>query len=424
MTAIDAINLMLETVTEVIPKQYMTEDTLAKQFTSTRATKTSTRAFRLVGEYATVGDSQAINIDGGTVPVGSNPQWWAGAVLPAPISVSTNWTDLVARVGQKVGGNVAIMNPVTDAIQGIEKQMKNMHDILLMTDGMGSLATVSTVNTGTKTYTLATTPFGSRLLNPGQSVDIVNPATNIKRGTLTIFNVFNFLGGQPSFTYTTPDVPGAAASDIVRFGSLTDGAPQGINGLRYMVTTATTGNLHGVPRTFPYVVANGFDNGAGAITLTGLKLAKYQVRQRLGSENTPKGHFWLIHPTQQQSFDEMGYDRQFIPLAGGDAAGFDPFFKGKRKIDEDPVVDNLHCDQTAWYYLHAECFGRVRYDEPYWYTTGSGSRVYEFRNSQNGMPMLQYGSTFIDPIQYYCDNAVAQAIISNCAAPAGFIYGQ
>lgn len=424
MTAVDAINLMLETVTEVIPKQYMTEDTFAAQLKSTRATKTSTRAFRLVGEYATVGDSQGINIDGGTVPFGSNPQWWAGAVLPAPISVSTNWTDLVARLGQKVGGNVTIMNPVTDAIQGIEKQMKNMHDILLMTDGIGSLATVSAVNAGTKTYTLNSTPFGCRLLNAGQSVDIVNPNTNVKKGSLSIFNVFNFLGGQQSFTYATPDVPLAAAGDIVRYGGLTDGAPQGINGLRYMVSTSTQGNLHGVSRGFPYVVANGFDNGGGAITLTGLKLAKLQVRQRLGSENMPKGHFWMNHPTQMQSFDEMGYDRQFIPLAGGEAAGFDPFFRGKRTVDGDPVVENLHADQTAWYYLNAECFGRVRYDEPYWYTTGSGSRVYEFRNAQNGMPMLQYGSTFIDPIQYYLDNAVAQAVISNVAAPAGFIFGQ
>lgn len=414
-------NLTIEGVSTTIPKLVITSNTLASKFTNTKATRVSNRLYRIIEQIALAGgDSRSVPLDGGPLPIGSPAQWIAGGVTPVTTSVATSWTELVAMVGQKID-DVAVQNVVTSALGDLTRMMKNWKDIGLHTDGTGTLATLSAAPAN-KTVTLNPTPFGARNIEIGQTVDIVNPTGNVTRGSITVANKTAYLGSVQSFTYTTPDVAGAATSDLVRYGGLTDGVPKWINGLKYLVNTATTGELHGIPRSTPQVVANGFDMGGSPITRSAIQLLLAQRRARIDEADLGES-IWYTHDTQKQSLKEIGYDMQYIPLAGGKADAFDPFFDNdKISIEGKKLAVGQHADQQGIYLLVPDCFGWVMFGEPFWPTV-NGSRVWNTYN-QAGTANLEYVSAYIDPSQCYLDNAVAQGVITGCGAPAGYINGQ
>lgn len=420
MNAASTANLYIEAISPRIPKLWLTDKMLYTHLNNGRAQQVSPRAFRLVMEDALPGDSRFMNLDGDVVPAGSSPDWLAGAVTPSVIASSTNWTELIELVGAKADDKVSIENAVARALNGLIEMEKQWTDALLQTDGQGTLATVSAVNAGTKTYTLNATPFGARLIQQGQTVDIVNAATNIKRGSLTIQNRFQLIGSQQQFIYNTADVAGAAATDICRYGNLTDGAPIGINGLKYMVSTSTQGNLHGIPRSNPFTNASGFDNGGNLITLPALALAKI-IRQNRLSEEALTGSLWYTHDSQIEAYKELGYDRQMY-VVNGKAGSLDLFFSGSITVDGLPAKAGKNADQAAWFLLQPDGFGRVKFADPYWLLI-NGQKVYNYMDPNTGRPTTQLASTHVNPVQFYCDNPVAQAVISNCGAPAGHVFG-
>ena len=414
------LNLTLEGVQEQIPAVLITADTLASRFTNTRATRVSNRLFRIVEKIAMAGgDSRYVNPDGGAAPLGSAPQWIAGGVTPTGISVATNWTEEVALIGEKVAG-VAIANVVNEALADLTEMHKNWLDIGLHTDGTGNLATLAAAPAN-GTATLNTMPFGARNIEIGQTVDIVNPAGNLTRGSLTLQNKVAFIGSQNSFAYTGAAPIGSATNDIVRYGGLTDGTPVWINGLRYLVSYSTQGNLHGINRaTTPQVVANGFDMGGNPITRSAIMLLKLQRNARV-KKAAMKGTFWYTHETQVNSLKEIGYDMEYIPLQGGKADGFDPFFRGAVSLEGELIVEGQHADQQAWYMIVPDSFGRVKFADPYWLQF-FGQRVYSTYNA-GGTPNLQYASCLVDFKQFYLDNAAAQGVITGNGVPAGSAYG-
>jgi len=285
------LNLTLEGVQEQIPQVLITADTLASRFTNTRATRVSNRLFRIVEKIANAGgDSRYVNPDGGAAPLGSAPQWIAGGVTPTGISVATNWTEEVALIGEKVAG-VAIANVVNEALADLTEMHKSWLDIGLHTNGTGTLGTLAAAPSG-QVATMTTMPFGARNIEIGQTVDIVNPTGNVTRGSLTITNKTAFIGSQNNFQYTGAAPVGATTNDIVRYGGLTDGTPVWINGLEYLISYSTSGNLHGINRaTTPQVVANGFDMGGNPITRSAIMLLKLQRNARV-KKAAMKGTFW------------------------------------------------------------------------------------------------------------------------------------
>jgi hypothetical protein len=414
------LNLTLERVTTRIPKVLITGKALANKFTNQRADRVSQRLFRIVEKIANAGgDSRFVNPDGGAAPLGSAPAWIAGGVTPTGISVSTNWTEEVALIGQKVE-QVAIANVVSEALADLTVMHKNWKDIGLHTDGTGNLAVLSAPPAG-GVATVNTMPFGARNIEIGQTPDIVNPANNTSRGGLTITNKTAFMGSQNNFQYAGAAPQGSTTNDIVRYGGLTDGTPIWINGLRALISYSATGSLHGIPRsTTPQVVANGFDMGGNPITRSAIMLLKLQRDARISEEDL-KGTFIYTHQTQIESLKEIGYDMQYIPLTGGKAEGFDPFFRGAVTIEGDIIVKGQHADQQAWYFIVPDAFGWVKFADPYWLQF-YGSRVYNTYNL-GGTPNLQYASCMVDFSQCYLDNAAAQGVITGAGTIAGSAWG-
>ncbi len=150
----------------------------------------------------------------------------------------------------------------------------------------------------------------------------------------------------------------------MRYGGLTDGVPKWMNGLRYLISYSTIGELHGVPRSVPQVVANGFDMGGSAITRSAIQLGLSQRRARI-KESEVGTDFFYTHDSQVNSLKEIGYDLQYIPLVGGEAAGFDPWFRGAPTIEGKAIKWGQHADQQAWYLITPKAVGRVMFKEPY-----------------------------------------------------------
>ena len=420
------INLTLEGVSDVINENLITADTLISQFRNGRAQRVSNRLYRIVQQIALAGgDSRSVQPDGGALPLGSFSQYIAGGVTPVSLSTAMNWTELMAMVGVKVDG-VAIQSAITKGLGDLTTMMKNWEDIGMHTDGTGTLATLSAAPPNAATVNLNATPFGARDIEIGQTVDVVNPTGNITRCSLTITNKGALLGAQQYFNSLqnaqlgTTGNGNPTTSDIVRYGGLTDGVPKWINGLRYLISYSITGELHGVPRSTPQVVANGFDMGGSAITRSAIQLLLSQRRARI-KESEVGTDFWYTHDSQVNSLKEIGYDLEYIPLAGGEAEGFDPFFRGAPTIEGKPIKWGQHADQQAWYLICPKAVGRVMFKEPY-FPLVNGSRVYNTYNS-GGTPNLQYASAYLNFEQFFTDLAPAHGVITGCGVPAGTLQG-
>jgi hypothetical protein len=423
MTAAEIASLELEGVNPIIAELIKSDYTLESSFKNTKAKQVGTRAYRLVMKYARPGHAAALNLDGGTLALGSATKFNNGSITPFVYHVPTNFTELVKLVGVNKEA-VAIKDVVSDIIADVAKQVRNWNDIMLQTAGKGYIGTVAAVNTGAspKNYTL-TNNFGARLLGAGLTVDVVNPSTDVARGSVLIDQVLQFFGTTQSFQYSSTDVPGATANDLLRLQGLTDGAPVAIYGLPYFLNTSQTGTLLGITKaSAPYVVANGFDMGASQITQPALRALINAIQTRL--EGDPMaGGFWHTHRSQVASYEELGFALQTIPMASGQAPSKLDLFFGTYKSEGFsvcgfPIKINDHADNAVWDFVQPDSWGRVMYGEgPFWYPALPNSKIYPLYDGSTGTPKTQFGAAMVVPQQFYTDNVLAQGRISNCGLP-------
>jgi len=274
-----------------------------------------------------------VNLDGGALPLGSAPKWLAGGVTPTVLSVATNWTELTALIGEKVEG-VAVQNVVADAVANLTEMASKLAGHR-PPHGRHWNSGDFEPGTSDQNRDAERDPVRCARHRNRPSRRHCEPHGQRYPRSLTVDNKTAYLGSAQTFTYVGQDVAGATTNDIVRYGGLTDGVPKWINGLKYLVNTSTTGELHGIPRSTPQVVANGFDMGGSSITRSALQLLLSQRRARI-KESSLKSTLWYTHDSQVQSLKEIGYDLQYIPLNGGEASKFDPFFRGCQRSKAKP----------------------------------------------------------------------------------------
>ena len=166
-----------------------------------------------------------------------------------------------------------------------------------------------------------------------------------------------------------------------------------------------------------YVVSNGYDMGGAQISLPALRLIITQVKNRLGPSGL-KNQFFYTHESQVAAYEELGFALQEV-RSDGEFGNLNLLFKGKKAVDNYPIVTGQHADQTAWYFLNPEDWGKARYGEPPFFYQGTGGKVYPLYDTTAGTPKFVYGSCLIDAFQPYCTNVLRQGVISTCKVPAG-----
>ncbi len=225
--------------------------------------------------------------------MGDGDKWDQFLFSPVAWTKPIQYSQLAQLVGE--GENVATNNSVTETIQGVIEQVQMYRDMFLQGPGDGSLASIDSTTGGNfinlrSTITGTIDGRGAHLVKAQQKVQIMSNAAGgyVLRGSCTIQNVFASLGSTQQIQVDA--IPaGVVAGDLVIVDGAAPGAPQFINGIPFFVNTATLGNVYGISRALPYVVASGLNLANTAqVTKPVFIVAENQIKQRLGKKGTEK----------------------------------------------------------------------------------------------------------------------------------------
>lgn len=416
LNATDTVALQLEAVDTDLPLLVEKEAKLDSRIQDGgKSEQVSTRNYRIPMQTSLPGAVSAVNLDGGDFPRGGEPSFDVGQVTPLAYCVPLEFSELTKLTTD--GGNRSTIDVIAKAISQCMDALKNNRDKFLQTDGTGKLATVKSdyAGGGANPITLSATPFGARLLAKGQKVGIWNG--NTLRNTCTITDITKSLGGSQSITVDA--VPaGTVAGDFVRVDGLTTGAPVFLNGIPVFHSTSGAGSVLGIARSNSYVVANGFNAGSASLTQPQIRLAKNQIRQRLG-DDAVKGLVAHTHPSQVQSYEEMGFALQMQPSEGGKYGDLDLMYTGKKTMDGMEVLENIHADQTRIDFMQLSQWGKVKWGQgTFWYEV-EGQRMWPIPAAAGGGWSSAVICFLVDCIQYFVSNMAALSSITSLAVPAG-----
>lgn len=395
-----------------------------------RTMQVGTKAYRLPMQYGRPAAMAVGSLDGGVYPLGDVSKWTNGSITPFVLFFGTNWTKLVELVGVAKDA-VAIKDVVAKNMADLADQVKSGTNKLLHTNGLGTLAIVTAIDSTNKLLTCQTPGFGARLLEAGMVVESAPSGTNLKRGTFTIDYVQNTIGGSQIAHYsavTGTSESGFVTLDVLRIQGVTDGAPVATFGLPYFINNSTSGTLLGLTKsTSPFVVSNNLDAGGGQINQPIVEALINIIQGRIGSgENNPMaGGFFHWHRSQKSSYGELGWQLQTIPMPSGQApTELDLFFGGGNGTDTYklcgyPTHIDDHADNGTVYFIQPDGWGKVQYgDGPFWADPIPGSKIYPIYDPTTGQPTANFGATMVVTEQYYCDNTVTQGSLTTLGLPA------
>jgi len=422
LTSTTSAALQLEDVNEIIPVLVELSNKLdARIKDNGRATRVSTKSYRVRIQTVDVGDVAKFNLDGGTLPTGGSSQWDQFLVTPLAFVKPIEYTRLADETGEPK--NVSTVNPVSktiaDAVRGIQVQ----RDMFLQTAGDGKVAQVLAgyAGGGANPITLEPSPWGARLLRKGQKIQVFTNAF-ASRGTATITNVVKTLGATQSITVDAVPAGTVAGDFIVVAGLAAGGADPFINGLPVFHSTSTSGTLLGISRANNYVVANGVNANGAQITLPLLRLAMNQVLVELGDEAL-KDQLFHTHPSQLAAYEELGFQIQNIFSNNGkfNDKGFDGLMNSKKMtIDGFEIISNLHASNTDWNFTNVKSWGKVKWGQgTFWFKNRGGQTVFQQYDITTGTPKAVENSYLVDAAQYYVDNPKLLSSVTSAKLIAG-----
>lgn len=421
LTAVQALPLQLEGYSPYIAETIEADGELARYLGNGNggATKVSLRSFRARLKYALASNAAQINLDTGSLPPGIGNQYDQFLLTPVAWVIPIQYSQLAQLVGE--GDNVATDNSVTDTIADVARQAINFRDIFLQTPGDGSLGSVDSlpggnfINLRSSVSPSGLDGRGAHLMKEQQIVQIMSP-TYVLRGSCQIQQVFKGLGQTQQIQVDA--VPaGVQSGDLVIVAGATPGAPQFVNGIPVFVSTLTQGNLYGISRGLPYVVANGINLANNAqVTKPVFRTAQNQIIQRLGISKL-KNQFWHTHPSQLQGLEELAFGDAYVPMEGGKAGSYDPIF-ADFTINGRMVRINPHADQTRWDLLLKEAWNTIKWGAGmFWFKLRSGMQVFPVTDPTTGMPTVQEAMFYTIAEQWYVNNPVAQGGITGAKIP-------
>jgi len=422
LTAASSIALQLEDVNDVIPLLVEITNKLdARIKDNGRATRVSTKSFRVRIQTADVGDVSKFNLDGGTLPTGGSSQWDQFLVTPLAFVKPIEYTRLADETGEPK--SVASQNPVSKTIADCVRGIQVQRDMFLQTAGDGKLAQVdaSYAGGGANPIILASSPWGARLLRRGQKIQVMTNAF-VLRGIATVLDVTKTLGVAQSIRVDAVPANTQAGDFIVVNGVAQGGADPFINGIPVFHSTSTVGTLLGISRANNYVVANGINANQAQITLPLLRLCMNQVLVELG-DDALKDQLFHTHPSQLAAYEELGFQIQTVFSDNGrfDNKGFDGLYDHRKMTVEGyEIISNLHADNQRWDFTNVKSWGKVKWGMgTFWFKNRGGQTVFQQYDVTTGTPKAVENSYLVDAFQTYVDNPKLLSSVTNAKVPAG-----
>jgi hypothetical protein len=406
----------LEHVDEVLPTLFDREDRFFAKLEKRPVIKVSNRAMRIPLELDPGGDFAHFDPDGGDLGTGDGPNYQVATLQPAFLREAIQWTKKAEWATDDK--RKAIIDLVRQLTSKSMQEFRRNLDSLSMTDGTGTMGTVTSLTTTVltnDTILLNTDGFNARLLRYGMRINIYNStlATQRTTGTLPTIIFYDLANKTIQINQT---VTGITGGDLVVVAGLNGANPQSIFGVKYHHSNASTGTWLGYNRaTTPEIRANAVAAG-GAFVLPFARLARNKVGDRVGMDTVKKVKAWM-HPCQKQAYEQVGQLVSIIHKQPKDEA-LDMYFGDNMQMAGAPVEESFSWDKTRIDFIYEETWGRAEMHPCKFYDV-DGRKIFELRGASGGVATSQIFYITI-AFQEFVRNPAACVYINTLSIPSGY----
>lgn len=259
---------------------------------------------------------------------------------------------------------VAVQNPFLTCVAGAVPEMKIIMDKILHNDGSAALGYSLLAGgfsnaTGQTVYTL-NNGFGTQLLRIGQFYTIYD-------STLTTIKSAGVLWAQQINTQArtvtlSGIVPNAANGDIICFEGVSGANPVGPRGLKYWISSATSGVTAGLNRATNNQIISKSVDGSNGLTVEAVMALQDRILMDRGA--VANGLMGLAAPAQRAYAYSQMVAIQTDLISGSKQEAFDrlPGLKGKKFFiwGGVPHYIDIHQDATTVPYIIPSEWGRAQ----------------------------------------------------------------
>lgn len=411
----------LERVLPKVPTLFDRDDVFFATIEKRPVEVISTRDMRAPLEIRTGGKTGYYNPDGGDMGRGDMPFFDKAIVNSVHLKHAVEFT--TKTMWATDNNRKAVINAFRHNLATAMKEFRRQVDSQCMTDGTGTLGTITTVSTsgGVDTYTLTTDGFGARLIRFGQNLNVFNSALTTCRtggGTQNETSV-TFYDLANKTINVTPSVTGATAGDLLVMSGLQSTPPTGLLGIKYHDSNASTGTWLGFDRSQnPEIRDNRVNGNNSALTLPLPRLAINKIGDRVGIKQRNKTTAWT-HPAQQQAYEELGFNVIRVDKAAKEE-GLDLYFNDNMRIAGAPLKVSYSWDRTRIDFIDTDVWGRAELHPPGFYQNpDNNQRVWEIRGTTGGVA-TSWIFYIVASFNLFMNNPAAAAHIDTLAVPAGY----
>ena len=288
-----------------------------------------------------------------------------------------------------------------------------------MTDGTGTMATITSFTTaaGVDTYTCTTDGYGVRLLRSKQPINVFDPTyATLRTATEPKITLYDLANKQ---IQVTPAVTGVTNGDKIVASGLQSTPPVGMYGVPYHNSSSSTGTWLGFPRSStPEIRANRVNAAGSALTLPLPRLAINKIGDRVGIRNGAKLVAWM-HKAQQSAYEELGMNAIRIDKAAKEE-GLNMYFNDNMQIAGAPLKISYSWDRTRIDFIDAEYWGRAELKPPGMYQSpDDNQRVWEIRGTSGGVA-TSWVFYYVTSFNLFLNQPAGSAYIDGLAVPSGY----
>jgi hypothetical protein len=389
------IGAELERVLPKVPALFDRDDVFYSTIEKRPVEVISSRDMRIPLEIRPNGNTSYYDPDGGDLGRGDISDFDKGLINsvhlehPVEMTAKTIWSTDNSRK--------AVINAFRHSLAVEMKQFRRDVDSQCMTDGTGTLGTITSVSTsgGIDTYTCSTDGFRVRLLRSKQQINIFN-------STLTTCRTAGGVSNQAKIIFydlennqiQVPSVTGATAGDLIVSGGLQNIPPVGLKGVKY------------------------HDSNSSALTLPLPRLAMNKIGDRIGINNGSKMTAWT-HKAQQAAYEELGFNVIRIDKAAKEE-GLDMYFNDNMRIAGAPLKISYSWDRTRIDFIDSEVWGRAELKSPGFYTNpDNNQRVFEIRGPSGGVA-TSWIFYIVTSFNLFMNQPAGASYIYSLAIPSGY----
>jgi hypothetical protein len=414
MNSSQVVATQIEKVRTKVPVAFDRDVTFYSTIEKRDVEVVSTRDMRAPMELRPGGDFGGFDNDGGDLGRGDGPTWDKALISTVNMKFAVEWTaksDWGTDNSRK-----AVVKTFNKLLSKSMAEFRRHVDSSCMTDGTGTLGTVSAVSTsgGVDTITLNSDGYGARLVRYGQRINIYDSTLATNRTT----------NNERRITFHDPAnkqikiaaVTGITVGDKIVVQGVSATPPTWLQGVTYHHSDASTGTWLGLDRsTTPEIRANRV-NAGGALALPFARLALNKIGDRVGQEEMRKTTAWM-HPCQKQAYEELGQLVSVIQKSAKDEA-LDLYFGDSMQMAGAPVKTHYSWNRKRIDFVVPEVWGRAEMKAADFYEV-EGRRLFEVRGSSGGVATSTV-FYIVASFNTFVSNPAVCAYIDGLSIPSGY----